>query len=99
METNMTVANEIRNQVGKVALFMMGTKSLLASDNSLTLHIGKNPKSVTKIKITLDPSDTYTVAFLRIRNLECKTLASFSDVYADNLHSIISANTGLYLSL
>lgn len=95
----MTIAETIRSQVGRTALFMLGTKSLLASENSLTIAIGRNAKSVSKIRITLDPSDTYTVEFLRIRKLECKTLSSFSDVYAESLHEIISANTGLYLSL
>lgn len=51
------------------------------------------------VTITLDPSDTYTVEFLRIRGQKVKTIASVSDVYNDNLREVFERYTGLRTSL
>ncbi len=101
---DMTVANEIRRQLGHQAFFMLGAKKLIGSENSLTFKIGRNPKSINYIKITLDPSDTYNVEFLRIRkpkNADVKrtTVAEFECVYVDTLHAVIERTTGMRLSL
>lgn len=96
---DMTIANEIRNQIGNHAFTMMGAKNLVGDEKSLTFKIGRNAKRVTHIRVTLDASDTYTVEFIKVREFEAKTLADFDGVYADMLHSLIEGNTGLYLSL
>lgn len=97
--TDMTVANTIREQLGRKALFMIGAKDLVGSENSLSFRIGRNEKGVTHIRIVLDPSDTYTLTFLRVRGLSVKEVSSISFVYADQLRSTIETNTGLYTSL
>lgn len=62
-----------------------------------------SPVPVTHVRITLEPSDTYKVEFLRVRSHgpahATTVLADFDGVYADMLHSIIETNTGLHLSL
>ena len=51
------------------------------------------------LHITLDPSDTYTVAFWRVRGPSCKEIESLSFVYADQLRAVVEKRTGLRLSL
>lgn len=97
--SDMTVANTILDQVGQNALFMLGAKQLVGTEKSVRFRIGRNSKSITHVEITLDPSDTYTVAFLRARGIDSKEVSSDSFVYADQLRSVIEKNTGLYTSL
>jgi hypothetical protein len=99
---SMNIANEIRRQVGPRAFAMMGAKNLLGSEDSLQFKIGRNAKRVTHIRITLDPSDTYRVEFIRVGRapmFKTTPVADFDGVYADSLHTLIEGNTGLYLSL
>ncbi len=60
---------------------------LLLIDNGLQMNCARN----LKIQVILDPSDTYTVKFLRYspKTFECKTLAEMSDVYAESLVQVI----------
>ena len=76
-----------------------------ASETSLSFKIGRNAGRdhgrVSHITITLDPSDTYTVEFIRCntRAKEVrKVLASYTDVYVDMLHNLIESETGLVTS-
>ena len=62
-------AHQIREQLGHKALYMLGAKNLGATDRSLSFKIGRNSKKVNYIKITLEPSDTYRVEFLNIRDV------------------------------
>jgi hypothetical protein len=93
------VGRTIAEQIGTRAFMMMGAKNLMASDTSLQFKVGRNAKGVTNIVIRLDPSDTYTVRFARVRGSKITDLAVISDVYADSLHVVIEEHTGLYLSL
>ena len=89
------IANIIKDQLGHKALYMIGAKDLTGSENALSFRIGRNCKSVNAIKITLEPSDTYTVEFLR----GSKVVAKCEDVYCDSLHQVIERHTGMYTSL
>lgn len=103
----MTPADIIRKQIGGRALFMLGAKDLYSEDEGRTFHfrVGRNEKGVNIVKITLDPSDTYTVRFLSARRKKgeyaptIKVLAECSDVYVDSLHATLEAHTGMYTSL
>jgi len=81
---------------------MLGAKDLMGSSSEqfLQFKIGRNAKSVTHIRVTLTPADTYTVTAYRVRRskgvLESKELDSREDVYVDSLHSVIEALTGMY---
>lgn len=92
------VANTIRDQIGSRAFYMMGAKNLLGSPDSLAFQI-RGSMNVNRISITLDPSDTYTVRFVRVRGLKVKEVATVENVYADALKPVIEKHTGLYLSL
>ncbi len=97
-----SVAEEIRNQIGRRALYMIGAKNLVASEHSLSFKIGRNPHSITHITVTLDSMDTYTVEYLRCSTrakVMRKVVAEFQGVYFDQLRPSIEMNTGLATSL
>lgn len=97
--TNLTVAKTIANQIGNQALFMLGAKNLMGDENSLSFRIGRNEKGVNLVKVTLEPSDTYTVRFFKVRGMDVKTIATEEDVYFDDLRPTLRRNTGMEVSL
>ena len=100
--SNKHIAKTIASQIGNRAFAMMGASNLATWGDGLNFKIGRNPSGVTHINISLSPSDTYTVDFLRC-NLRAKNirkvLGTFDDVYAEDLHRLIESETGLALSL
>lgn len=105
-----TVANVIAAQIGNRAFVMMGAKNLLGGESHLQFKIGQNGKRVTHVTVTLTSDDLYTVRFDRVTKIGFSTktgkttggvkmLAEVESVSFDQLHSIISENTGMYLSL
>jgi len=48
------VAQEIHRQIGQRASFMLGARNVVGGDDFLEFKIGKNPKRVSHIRITLD---------------------------------------------
>jgi hypothetical protein len=99
----MQVANTILSQLGgNRFLAMTGARDLMGSENSLTMRLPRGAKSgITHIRVTLDPSDTYTVKAMKFnkRALQMTDIATQDDVYADNLRDIFEAMTGLYTRL
>jgi len=98
----MKVAETILEQLGGgMFLAMTGAKNLVGAPDSLTMKVGKNDKKVTHVRITLEPTDTYRVEFLRVtgRGLNVETLAAVGLVYVDALRSTFEAHTGLLVSL
>jgi hypothetical protein len=91
-----TPANIIWQQLGK-ARMMIGAKNPISSNGGKTLgfKIGRNSKAINGIRITLDPSDTYTMEFMR----GTKVVNKIEDVYADSMHDMIEKYTGLYVRL
>lgn len=98
----MQVAEIISQQIGRKAFFMLGAKDLVGSESEkfLQFKIGRNAKSVTHVRVTLTPADTYTVTSYRVRASKgipvTKTLESVDDVYVENLHDVIESLTGMY---
>lgn len=78
---------------------MLGAKNIAADERTLTFKIGKNAKGVTHVRVTLDPSDTYTLTFLRVRGTVSKVVSEVEGVYFDGLHRVIEQGTELYTSL
>jgi hypothetical protein len=99
MNNDMTIATEIRNQLGGSALFMMGAKNVLGGERDLQFKISGSPKKVTNIRIELAADDTYTVEFFKIRGLNVSKLATAEGVYVDQLRPVIESHTALRLSL
>lgn len=93
----MNIAETIRRQIGGGSLFMLGARNLLDHGNAFSFRI-RGSRKVNYVKITLDPSDTYTMEFKKIgRSPKFKVtdVAIFEDVYCDMLHSLIEDTTGL----
>ena len=94
------VANEIRNQLGHKALYMLGAKEFAGTENSLRFKIMRNSKKITHIQITLNSMDLYNVEFFKIKRDWTKDIISeLENVYVDQLHKLIEENTELYTSL
>lgn len=106
--SSLDVAKTIQQQIGGPAFVMMGAKNLMSTGSGpdeaggLCWKIGRNAKGVTHVKVSLDGMDLYTVRFIkqhRAPSFEVETLAEDTGVYFDQLHKMIEAGTGMYLSL
>jgi len=95
---DMTVANTIREQLGRMALVMLGASDFVYDESSLQFSI-KGSRVANKVRIVLDPDDTYTVEFWKGRGIKMARVSEFDGVYADQLHDLIESETGLYTSL
>lgn len=101
-ETNLTVANIILAQLGGSARLtsMIGAKCFTGTDSSLSFRFSARASNGSNtFRVTLDPSDTYTLEFLSVRGSSLKVKYTVSEVYADDLIRIFEEKTGLYLSL
>lgn len=105
-----SVANVIAEQIGNQAFVMMGAKNLLGGENHLQFKIGTNAKKVTHVTVTLTSDDLYTVRFDKVTKIGfnaktgamkggVKMLQEVEGVEVSQLRDVISAGTGLYLSL
>jgi len=85
---------------GRIAT-MLGTKRFFSYDDGVAFSFSNKKRSApNQVKITLDPSDTYTMTFLRVsRNGDFKEKGRFTRIYADQLVEIFERQTGLFLSL
>ena len=98
----MSVAKEILSQLGgNRFVSMTGAKNFGDVGNGLAFQI---PAKLTKnrinaVKVVLDPSDTYTVKFLRITSKELKTVSEHNMIYCDQLVELFESETGLYTYL
>ena len=96
--SNMQIANEIKNQIGSKALYMMGAKNLGGDVNSLSFRI-RGSKVCNHIKVTLNSMDTYDVTYTKIHGHNCKTVSTSDGLYTDMLLKDFETTTGLYTSL
>jgi hypothetical protein len=103
-EEKMAIANEIIRQLGgRKFTVMTGAKDYMAIDNGLTFRIPGNltKNHINRVRVILDPSDTYTVSFWNYRKQRIpgppsmKKIAEHSMVYDDQIQSIFTAETGL----
>lgn len=98
----MSIAQTILDQLGgKRFVTMTGAKNFGDTGNGLAFQV---PASLTKnrinaVKIVLDPSDTYTVKFLRIGRSDLKTISQHSMIYCDQLEDLFERETGLLTHL
>ena len=97
------VAKTIYSQIGNKAFTMMGADhfgSGIEDDQAYLQFKIKGCKHYNYIKVTLTPSDTYTVCFLKAtpkRGITKKV--PVAGVYFDQLKPVIEERTGLYLTL
>jgi len=98
--TDLTVANTIREQIGHKALYMIGAKNFIGSENSLTFRIMRNEMKVTYITVTLNGNDYYNVDFFKMkRDLSRVYISRHNDVDFTMLRNLIQEETHLYVSL
>lgn len=96
--TDMTVANTILEQLGgRTFVMLTGAKNLTGSDDTISMKLGSGAKG-THMRITLDPSDTYTLTLLKVRAGTVKEVAKVEMVYCDMLKDVFETMTGLYVS-
>ena len=80
-----TVAGIIKQQVGVWAFAEVGARGFMYDDKSL--HFDCKPlHRIVRVRITLDPSDTYTVTVL---NKKGDTIYDQEGMYFDSLPSIV----------
>lgn len=97
-----TVANNILAQLGGSRRLnsMLGAYDFMGDETSLTFKWKvKGNGAANCAKVTLDPTDTYSVTFYKITRGKAETVKEVPLVYSDNLQSVIENTTGLYLSL
>ena len=97
----MDVAQEILSQLGGPRIAMMiGGKGFIGAENALQFGFRARARNgINKIRIVLDPSDTYTVEFWRVHAGASKLVDSESMVYCDGLKSLCERRIGLAFSL
>jgi len=94
------VANTILEQLGgRKFVVMTGAKNPVGSENSLSFRLPKAAKSINAVKITLDPSDTYSVEFGRVHGGVYRVIEKHSDIYCDQLVSLFEQTTKLVTRL
>lgn len=92
----------IMGQIGPKAFAMMGAKNLVRSDDgegALTFKIGKNPKNVSHVKVTLMPDDTYSVDYYSGSGTKFEKSHEAKGLMGEDLTDNIERNTGLRMSL
>jgi hypothetical protein len=101
--THIAVANTIRSQIGRKALYMIGAKNEVALNEGCGGYSFRTGRvaagKANHVKIVLNGMDTYDVTCSKIWGTNVKVIKKVEGAYVDNLHDIIEDATGLYTSL
>lgn len=95
------VAKTILQQLGGGRFVAMtGAKDFVSSDDTLRFTIPLS-NGINRVSITLDCNDTYRVTFNKwnARKLQNLIVYSVGDVYADQLQTVFTNQTGLLTRL
>ena len=85
---------------GPRAITMIGAKDILVDSKLLQFGFkAKATNGANKVRITLDPTDTYAVEFWKVRGTSAKKISKHEEIYADNLRPLFERETGLYLRM
>lgn len=94
--SNKEVAKTIMQQIGVMALSMIGANQYTAIEQGLRFKVGRNNAGVGSVTVKLTPADDYTVQFYSTRhNLK----SEHEEVYCDQLEMLIAEQTGLVTAL
>lgn len=105
MTRNQEIAQVILQQLGGTGRLavMTGAKDFMAIENGVQFSIGRNAKSVNKVRIVLTADDLYNVEFGAVRRVKgvptYKVLDSTQGAFADMLPQLFEAATGMYLTM
>ena len=98
-EERMEIAQTIIDQLGgRKFMAMTGAKQTLALESGLRFQLpGGNfaRNGINRVNIVLEPTDTYTVTFSRIRGMTVKEISNHSYIYAEGLQNLFTDETGL----
>ena len=93
------IAETIRKQIGGPALYMIGARDLMGFKNGFGFKLGRTPKKVNFVKITLNGKDLYDAEYGYIRGYKYTVKSTETDIYFDMLHGSIEQNTGMLTKL
>lgn len=102
--SDLTVATTILEQLGGNRFRVMtGARDFLGSEDSLQFKLPRAKDGINCVQIKLEPSDTYTMKFVRVGDrrtgYKVTEKAVCEDVYCDQLQELFTKYTGLYTSL
>ena len=99
--SNLIVAETILKQLGGNQFRMMtGAKNLGATEDSLSMRLGRNSSNSNYLKITLNSIDLYDMEFCKLTKMgEKKSVTEYNNVYNDMMTDQFTAHTGMYTSL
>jgi hypothetical protein len=98
MKTDTTIATTILDQLGgRRFIAMTGARNFIAGANDLSFRIPgtMTRRRINAVRITLEPTDTYSVVFFAIRGVTVKEVSKHEDIYADMLGELFRDVTGL----
>jgi hypothetical protein len=78
---------------------MTGAKNLISDKNMLRFRVPHAANGINMVEVTLDPSDTYTMKFMRVRGMDAKVVKEIEGVYGDNIQQIFTDATKLHTRL
>ena len=86
---------------GNKFIAMTGAKNFVKDEKgkNITFKIGRNPKSISHVRIKLNVWDTYDIEFLSIRKYQVKIKDKVSGIYGDQLQEVFTRYTGLETTL
>jgi hypothetical protein len=84
---------------GSAFLAMTGAHQLTLGDDRLQFRIPQARSGINCVVIILDPADTYTMQYWRIRGTRVELVHEDRDVYCDMLQDVFTQRTGLYTHL
>ena len=95
------------SQLGGQKIFAMAFNRAVYGEADVTFHVAPRLKandSISHVRVSLLPSDTYRVEFISIpkrgtRKWDVITVDDVSFVHADSLKHLVENRTGLRLSL
>lgn len=75
---------------------MIGASAISYTDNAITVRFkAKGRHGINAVRVTLDASDTYTVAYFKMRGINCAEVKAESGIYCDMLRASFEDATGL----
>jgi hypothetical protein len=94
--TGLTVSQAILAQLGGESFVMTsGATGLVASADSLTFKLGRNPRRVTHVRVTVTHDGLYDMTFFTIG----KGPQSYDGIHPEMLQEVFGANVGLSSAL
>jgi len=98
---NRTKADETLHQLGgRRFVSMTGAKNIVGLEDGLQFSIPRSKDKINKVRVTLDPNDTYKIEFYSIQRRklagdDVKRVAQYDMIYAKDLAKVFKDTTGL----